>query len=187
MLVTPLGYLPKISSNQECIHLFLDPVRSEKAAQQVMFLQPVCPQQLVNPLRHLKEMSTSTPLLLGTLVPRISQIRILPAWWTRQLYFQVPREQQTHQTYQTYHIFADKPFSFHQQTEAPNHTRFSDSFAVLRTMMLGSHSHSLEASDMPVQSSNKGYLQQIMPPALVPTEGCIHPGWSPNRYLHVTV
>ena len=57
------------------------------------------PQQLVNPLRHLKEMSTSTPLLLGTLVPRISQIRMLPAWWTRQLYFQVPREQRTHQTY----------------------------------------------------------------------------------------
>ena len=71
--------------------------------------------------------------------------------------------------------FADKPFSFQQQTmEAPNHTRFSDSFAVLRTMMLGSRAHGLVASEMPVQSSNRGYLQQIMPPALVPTEGCIH-------------
>ena len=78
--------------------------------------------------------------------------------------------------------FADKPDSFQQQTmEAPNHTRFSDSFAVLRTMMLGSPAHGLLTSGIPVQSSNTGYLQQIMPPALVPTEGCIHPGVSPNR------
>lgn len=83
--------------------------------------------------------------------------------------------------------FADKPFTFQQQTEAPNHTRFSDSFAVPRTMMLGSRAHGLVASDMPVQSSNTGYLQQIIPPVLVPMEGCIHPGGSPNRYLHVTV
>lgn len=83
--------------------------------------------------------------------------------------------------------FADKPFTFQQQTEAPNHTRFSDSLAVPRTMMLGSCAHGLVASDMPVQSSNTGYLQQIIPPVLVPMEGCIHPGGSPNRYLNVTV
>ena len=78
--------------------------------------------------------------------------------------------------------FADKPDSFQQQTmEAPNHTRFSDSIAVLRTMTLGSPAHGLLTSGMPVQSSNTGYLQQIMPPALVSTEGCIHPGVSPNR------
>lgn len=78
--------------------------------------------------------------------------------------------------------FADKPFSFQQQMmEAPNHTRFSDSFAVLRTMMSGSHAHGLVASDMSAQSSNTGYLQQIMPPAMVPMEGCIYPGGSPNR------
>lgn len=78
--------------------------------------------------------------------------------------------------------FADNPCSFQQQTmEAPNHTRLSDSFVVLSTMMLGSHARGLMTSDMPVQSSNTGYLQQIMPRALVPRQGCIHPGGSPNR------
>jgi len=78
--------------------------------------------------------------------------------------------------------FADNPCSFQQQTmEAPNHTRLLDSLAVLSTMMLGSYARGLMTSDVPVQSSKTGYLQQIMPRALVPRQGCIHPGGSPNR------
>ena len=48
--------------------------------------------------------------------------------------------------------------------EAPNHTRFSEShmYVVLRSC-----AHGLMASNMPVQSSNTGYLQQIMSRALV--------------------
>ncbi|KAJ7380692.1 hypothetical protein OS493_007059 [Desmophyllum pertusum] len=46
-------------------------------------------------------------------------------------------------------------------------------------MMLGNHA--LLTSEVPVQSSNTGYLPQTMPQNLAPTQGYIYPGVSPNR------
>ena len=64
----------------------------------------------------------------------------------------VPSTQETRNTHALdMPYFADYPCTFQQQVmEAPNHTRVSDSFAVLSTMMLGSHAHGLIRHACPV-------------------------------------
>lgn len=79
-------------------------------------------------------------------------------------------------------IFAENMCGFQQQTmQAPTQARLPDSFAM--HMMLGNHA--LLTSEVPVQSSNTGYLPQTMPQNLAPTQGYIYPGVSPNRYFSI--
>ena len=99
VLVTPLRYILKISSNQECIHLFLDPVRSEQAAQQVMFLLPACPQQAGPWSTHSDTWGRCAPELhffQKFWCPELAKFLSWKLGGPKQLYLQVRREQGTH-------------------------------------------------------------------------------------------